>query len=458
MISLLLKTRLKYYRNYIRYHFDRTTKIEIALIFLVFLLLILRSPADIGYNFKWMRDEHFNQYWANIFSIFLPIFYLLSEAFAIYTLRPSGEWQLLGALPFSRRSITHYYLFRHFSKAVILMLIGCLPFWFALTNSLALRVLRFSVALGILFVLQLSAFQQAYRLRFLRYPFWQRITRWLLPEVFIVGLLSGMVPWLRFVFSASLNIILFGLLLLWIGSLILLKYIEKNFTLRDVENKIFRKAKSVGNTSISSLSKYIHGFRRAFIIQDILYLWRQKRSSFLLPVFGSLIATTICIAEDEVSAVYVGLFIVEVLFCFFLIKTIMILFEKDVAIFGLIKSIAVTAIFIWWTRWLVICGLIGIPIVIPILIIPIKFGINLKFILFVMASLFAIPSVLATLCCNAGFGLFPHTNLSANIIIISIILMVLFWFFMPFGTLFILAVLIFWIRKSQRHLQYLELL
>ena len=100
MLSLLIKTRLQYYRNYVRYHFDRRTKIEIAIIFLFLLFLLARSPADIGYNFKWMSDKNFPNKWASIFSIYLLFFYLSAEGVAWYTLRRSREWQLLGSLPF----------------------------------------------------------------------------------------------------------------------------------------------------------------------------------------------------------------------------------------------------------------------------------------------------------------------------------------------------------------------
>lgn len=39
MLSLLLKTRLRVYRNYIRHNFDRTTSMEIGIIVVIFLLL-----------------------------------------------------------------------------------------------------------------------------------------------------------------------------------------------------------------------------------------------------------------------------------------------------------------------------------------------------------------------------------------------------------------------------------
>jgi hypothetical protein len=456
MLSLLIKTRFKYYRNYICYHFDRTTKIEIALIFLVLLLLTFRSPADIGYNFKWMYDENFPRHWANFFSIYLIIFYIISEAVAFYTLRLSTEWQLLGSLPFSKISITNYYLFRHLSKTILLILISCLPILLSFSSSVGLRALRFFDAIGILLFLQLMAFNQAYRLRNTQQTFPHKILRWFIIEVVILGFILINAPWLQSVFSKSFNSGLFGLLLLWIVLLIFWWYIHKTFVLRDRESRIIQRRKSLDKKSISLFATFMRGFYKAFIIHDILFLWRQKRSSFLILILASVIATTICIAENSARATYISLLFLEVLFGLLLINPVLLLFKRDVEAFGLIRSLPVTAASLWLTRWLLLVGLISTPILIPILIILIKFGISLEFFLFIITAIGVIPAVMATVFCNSVFGMFPHINLSGYIISVSIILMFLFWFFMPFGTLIILIVMIFWIRKSQKHLQLLE--
>ena len=91
MLKLLIKTRIRYYRNYLKNHLDKVTTIELGLIFLVFLLLLARSPADIGYNLKWFFSAEYPRQWAKIFSFLLPIFYLISEFFAWLSLRPSTE-------------------------------------------------------------------------------------------------------------------------------------------------------------------------------------------------------------------------------------------------------------------------------------------------------------------------------------------------------------------------------
>jgi hypothetical protein len=98
----------------------------------------------------------------------------------------------------------------------------------------------------------------------------------------------------------------------------------------------------------------------------------------------------------------------------------------------------------------------AIPMLVPILIIPLKFAITTGFIFF-LAFAFGIPMVFAALYCNAGFGLFPNIRYCGVLLNISLGLMLLFWFYMPFGTLLLLAIAALWIRKSQRHFQLLEI-
>lgn len=458
MLTLLLKTRFQYYRNYIRYNFDRRTKIEIALILLVLALLTLRSPADIGYNFKWMHDENFPLRWANIFVVFIPIFYLVSEAFAIVTLRTSSEWNILGALPFSREAVASYYLLRHLSKTALLILISCLPFLVALKTRLDLRILRFFAASGMVVFLQFIAFEQAYRLRNRYKSFWQRIALWGLPDIFILGFLVITSSWLTNILSTPDKIDLSGLLWLWIVLPLFLKFIQRKFALRDVESKTLITIKLFTSKASTISVRLMRGFYRSFILQDILFLWRQKRATFLIPILSMVIAIIIAITGDDTSTIYVGLLSLEAILSLLFIGTVIMLFEKDVTLFGFLRSLPIPASSFWWARWLFIAGLIGAPMFVSIVIMVIKSGIDLKFILFVMGSTFAIPSIIATLFCNSGFGLFPHTSLNGLITSISIILMFLLWFFMPFGTIILFAVMILWIRKSQRHFQFLECL
>jgi len=457
MLILLIKTRLNYYRNYIRYHFDRTTKIEIALIVLILVLLTFRSPADIGYNFKWLHDEKFPYQWASFFSIYLIIFYLLSEGLAFHTLRLATEWQLLGTLPFPKGSILNYYLLCHLSKTGILILIGCLPFLFTLSSNMEVRALRFFTTMGILLFLQFMTFYQAHRLRNTHQQFVSGVLRWFLVDALILIIIVSTAPWLRSAFSKSLfNFQLLWFWLLYIALPVLWVQIHKNFNLPDVESNISHGRRLLGEKSLTKLTPLMRGFYRSFFINDLLFLWRKKRSSAVIPVLFLIIAIILSLAEKSETAGYVSLLFLELLFSLLLIDSVLHLFKRDVAMLELIRSLPITAASFWMSRWLLVVAMIAIPLSVPIIITLFKFGIGLEFFLFLIAAILMIPGSIAVIFCNSGFGMFPHVNLSGYLTVIVVIVMVLFWFFMPFGTLMLLAVMILWIRKSQRNFQYLE--
>ncbi|HEX9972659.1 MAG TPA: hypothetical protein VGD14_11370 [bacterium] len=455
MLSLLIKFRLKYYKNYIRYHFDRTTKIEIGLVILILLFLTLRSPADIGYNFKWMHDENFLSNWAKIFLTLLPVFYIISEAFAFMTLRISQEWQILGGLPFHRKSIANYFLVRQAIKIMPLALIGIFPFLLSLKVKFPLRILSTFAALGFLFLSQMLSLYQAYQMRNHNVKISFRIARWLIFEIIIIAFLIAFSRTLYVIFleinPASLSIVS----ITWLLSLFLLSYIQRSFVIHDTESiqLINRKAPSVSSVYKFNTQKIMS----ATILRDALFLRREKRSSFFLFILSALVSIIVSLAARGFNATFVSLLAVEILFSLLWTKTILNLFENDIHAFILIRSLPISASVQWWSRWKFIAGIITLPIIIPVLIIAIRFGISFHLLIFSLVSLVAIPGLMATLFCNSGFGLFPHINLTGLILTISLILIVLFWFFMPFGSLFILAVVFFWIRKSQRHFKYLEI-
>ena len=90
MFPLLFKTRLRYYRNFIRAHFDRVTLLDLALIGLILLYLTARSPADIGYRLEALLSPDFAEQWQVRWLTLLPLFYLVAEVMAWVTLRPAN--------------------------------------------------------------------------------------------------------------------------------------------------------------------------------------------------------------------------------------------------------------------------------------------------------------------------------------------------------------------------------
>ena len=457
MLFLLIKTRIQYYRNYIRYHFDKTTILEIAFIFLIFLFLTIRSPGDIGYNFKWLFQEDFPARWASIFTTLLPIFYLVGEGFARYTLRPAKEWQILGWLPFAKISIANYYLCRYLSKTSLFILMLTLPFWGGSHVEPGLRAIRFIVALGIILTLQLVAFTQASVFRNPNLSSFQKGIRWLLPDILIVGLLVLVAPQLQSWLTGNWSFGLSLLLVTWIIGAIFLRLIQTSFSLREVKTKVYRQSKVSDAVYRRSFIRMVGGIISVFVIRDILLLWRQKKSSCMMLIIGSLILLIISFVVENEQAAYISLLCLEILVGILLINTVLAFFEQDIQTAGMTRALPIAVKTQWWARWLSVAALIVLPMFVPNFILAVKFGIGIEFILFILAALAGIPIIFATLYCNACYGLFPQIKLSGYIIAVSIALLFLFWFFMPFGTFLLLAIMIFWIRKSQKHFQFLEI-
>ncbi|MGH7494143.1 MAG: hypothetical protein ACREOO_17350 [bacterium] len=185
MFFLLFKTRLHYYRNFLRAHFDRVTVIELACIGLIFLYLAARSPADIGYRPEAFFTPEFAARWMVRWLSLLPLFYFAAEFLAWVTLRPAGEWQILAALPFQKYALLRYQLARHFLKTASLLLIGILPFAIGRGDSWSAG-LQSVTALVFMSALQLMAFAQAHLLRSRAAPA-RKWGRWGLGEIIIMA-------------------------------------------------------------------------------------------------------------------------------------------------------------------------------------------------------------------------------------------------------------------------------
>ncbi len=454
MLFLLLKTRLVYYKNYLKHHFDRTTMLEIFIIVAVLLMLLMRSPADIGYNFKWMSDEAFPLQWARLFGTYALIsFYLVAEIFAFFALRISREWQLLGALPVGRKTIADYYLIRHAGKTFTFLVLVSIPFLLAKTVPFGARITHFIAALGILLLLQMVAFFQAYRFRYVHFSIAKKLLLWL-PLEFAV--------WALLIFGGSKIGMYLGepsarsamaFLPAWIAFFGLLVYCRTKFILKQKQGQSERV---VAERKVQRRHVF-RGTIHAFVVRDILLLWRMRARSYFIPLIATVVSTAVVLAEDEASAALVSLIFVEAIFSFFLIKTVLTFFEWDAEIIQLIRSLPLKASGLWFARWLLAFGIIAAPAVLPLIVALVKFGPTAEFLFFALAALAILPAIMATIFCNGGFGLFPHFNLSGYIISISIIMIFLFWFFMPFGSFILLAVMVFWIRKSQKHFETLEL-
>jgi hypothetical protein len=455
MLILLLRTRLRYYRNYLRHHFDRMVWLEIGLIVAILLFLTVRSPADIGYSLKFLRAEDFPLRFTEHWAALLPIFYLAVEGLALVTLRPTGEWQILGALPIDKRAITDYHLLRYLGKTVGLLLIGTLPFWLG-NDSAFVKISRGLFALGVLLLLQCAGFAQAYTLRNTHKKMPQKLLRWLPAEAAIIWVLISGASWLQNIFLGVTSRAFFAVLPIWSLALALLFYLRHTYEPGWIETQT-----SQANENIISRPRGIAlsnkvGLTGTLILHDLQFLWRCKRSTFVWLALAAMILAAAVLAQESAEAAYASSIVLEIIFSMVLINALLILFEHDVKTVGLIRSLPIGARELWRSRWLLAAGFITVPMLLPILIIPVKFNIGAGFLLFLVTAC-SVPAVFAALYCNAGFGLFPNTKYCSLLLNISLGLMILFWFYMPFGTILLLGIAALWIGKSQRHFQFLEI-
>ena len=457
MLKLLIRNRLRYYRNYLKYHLDRITAIELGLILLVFLLLVARSPADIGYDLKWFFSNDFPQQWAKIFYFSLPIFYIISEFFAWLTLRPSQEWHILGTLPFRKPAITNYYLLRHATKISSFIFIVALAFLGG-SQPFYLRIIILFSGLGLLLSLQLTSFAQAQLIRNPHNHQWKGYLRWSVSEFCLIGCLLALNETIQRGLTVPLSFHQLIVFAAWLLNILIYYLIQRHFVLYQTGSKASRKPIAAKVQTYSVFSNKLIGPKTAFSFRDILFLWRQKRSTYYLFISSEIILILISIFMEEAFAACVTLLSLQLVISFMLIKTVVLLFQNDVDGYELTRTFPIKSGSFWLARWLFIFGFLSLQMIIPFGIIPVVFKINTGFAFFVAAGLFGIPSIMATLYCNSGFGLFPHVHLTGYMIIASILLIILFWFFMPFGSLIILGVILFWIRRSQKRFQYLELL
>jgi len=454
MLLLLLRTRLRYYRNYLRHHFDRVARIEIAIIILIAFYLTGRSPADIGYRLAFVQEADFPQRFASAWISLLPLFYFLAEALALMTLRPTGEWQMLGALPLSKQAITNYHLLRHVGKTLLLLLIGTLPFY-AGNGNIFVKVFHFLTALGILLTLQAAGFRQAHLLRSSSQKLLRRILLWLPTEVLIVSAMIASAFLLQNVFFGGTALALVSASLVWAVLAGVLSHLYRVYQPSEAEIAPARRTIVNARPAWEIVQKT--GISGALIIRDMQLLWRRQRATYFLFLVYVVIASIPIIAHAKSEDVYASSIAVQIVFSWLLINLLLALFEYDGESLGLIKSLPLKPEKLWRSRWRLTAGLLILPMLIPIFLTPIKHSLDLGFPLFVFLAALIVPMIFATLYCNAGFGMFPQIKYGGIILNISLLLMLLLWFFMPFGTPLLLAVMLFWIRESQKHFQFLEI-
>ncbi len=495
MLPLLLATRLRYYRNFIRAHFDRVTILEFGAIFLIFFFLTLRSPADIGYRLEFLSASDFPQKWASLWAALLPLFYLTAEAFALITLRPTGEAQILGTLPIAHQAILPYHLVRHFLKTFGLIFFGA-AFFLIGKYSLGERAVAALTALTFMLALQLLAFVQAYGLCRRLLPTrrssaqgkrvaggFSKVLRWFVIEsVILITLLFthehfNLIP---HDFSWALRRFLLALAMLtgaWVlarrryDPALLLEaqpLFKSNFRRKETESQ---KAAAQTEESHEPLQASSSSLGRVYLLQkfppksfgaaqikrDLLFLKRQKPSLLFLCGGATVLLILASWMQTQAVQAYSSSLFIHLVYCALMINAQMVLFEHDGPAFGLLRALPISAAQFWCARWLLVSALLALPMLPSTLIVAAKFGLSAQLGLFMLATWLILPMIFALLLCNAAFSMFPHAKYAAILMNVFALLMILFWFYMPFGTLILLGFTLTRVRKSQRHFQHLQL-
>lgn len=456
MLIRLFKMRLRYYRNYIRYHFDRPTILLLTFIILVLVLLTGRSPADIGYSLEFLQRAEFPARWQQLFIQLLLAFYLLAEIFAFLTLRLSQEWSLLGTLPISRTVVLNYILLRHLAKSSVPILLTLALFWVGPGGFLSPCLRSLAALSGVLF-LHLYAFLQAYHWYQRQRPGWQRMLRWLGPELLIWSML-WLIIHTRRPLQLSDHHWLLGLgIATGLTAVLLLVIYRACFPAR-IDGTFTPASKRIQAPRLSTRSFIMKNVYPALLYRDFLYLRRQNRSFFLVLIFGAGLIFIIGAFQPDAQSAAVAFLFAYGLFSFILINLLLKLFSHDRETVALVRVFNVGAGTLWLARWLFAALMLTLPIVITILMLVLKFGLAQSLLLALLAALVFIPAVFATLYCCAGFGLFPYINFATLMLNISLLFIVLLWFFVPFGSVLIIFLWIVWIPRSLRHFRKMEVL
>jgi len=446
MLLLLLQTRVRFYLNFIRWHFTRRVLIELGFLSLFGLYLAVRSPADIGYRIDALFTGAYSPTGLQTRITWLWLFYLVSEIIAWFTLRPTADHDLLVSLPVPTKTLVGYYLLRYFLKMALLILLASSPF-LAGTQSGLFRMTAFCLVVVVLFIIGLAAFAQAEKIRQRRgFP-----GRWLLVEIITLGLLVA-VPEI-FKHIPTINLLLW-LVLALLSAVFFFQQIVKKFHPASVVN--------AGETSHWFSQKTLWHFARAQTLacgmNDFYFLLRKKRSIFWLLALETLVVSASIFSQTKLAAALISSVFIQLFFSWLFILNLMLaLFERDAQSMEIFRHLPLAARQIWLGRWLLVTLFCSAPLVLPLGLVLVKFPFTWQMPVFFSAILLLIPAVLATIFCNTGFALFPQANLAGYTMNFSILLVILFWFYLPFGSLFILGMMLIWIRKSQQHFQWVEI-
>ncbi|MCK6557967.1 hypothetical protein HUU39_28600 [candidate division KSB1 bacterium] len=311
--------------------------------------------------------------------------------------------------------------------------------------------MRLFAASGVLLALQLASFAQASAVRRPRITLWRRIPRWLAGEIFLLALLTHATGWLQSkLVHASLPA-----LALAAGSWLLALALW--LAIRRWHDPAITAAAAPRIAARQWQPDRLAMLAQALILPEVLSLWRRRRSFFVLLAGAVVLCALVAAGQTEAAAAYASSLFLQLLFGIFLLNSLLRLVEEEITTAALLRALPIAAGRWWRSRWWFAAVCLAVPMLLPAVLLPLKFPLDFAFMLFAFAGLVALPATLALLYCTAVFANFPHLRLAGLLLNASLVLMFLFWFVMPLGTIILPAVALWWRRKSQRHFQLVEI-
>lgn len=331
------------------------------------------------------------------------------------------------------------------------------PFWIGASPVLE-RLLIFTTITSSLCALQLGAYMQAHHLRQYFNQKAPALKRWLMIEFAAFAILY-LGPrrlsldkiynnWGAQTILLLLAIAATGLLYHFISQFYTPAFTETGKSTLTQKGRpiIFRKSPFHCQSTTAHL-----------ILQDFYFLQKKKKSFFALQALGIFLGFMVTTYNNNATSAFGSVIFIQGVLSFFLITALMELFRRDAEVFSLLRSLPLPMSKYWLARWIFASLALALPFFIPNLTILLQFPIAASHLGLLALSLAAIPSLFALIYCNAGFGTFPHVNFGSNMMNISLALIILFWFYVPFGSLMILGVALLWVRKSLQNVKLVEL-
>lgn len=385
MIGLLLRTRARRLRNFIRHHFDTGTLLRLALIVALALFQFGRSPNDVGWSPGAVTRPGFGAAWSRGLFMALPLLALAFYGAARLTRRATDEARLLHVLAAPPAALARWAAARQLARCA--------------------------------------------------------------PLIVPAALLAAGGPTLTPGGAARAAAWLFGLSALAVALLRLAPpRLEGGGAARPrpaVASGRTGAARRRGGVRISG------GPIRGLVTRDLTYLLRWQRSPLVLVALAALLEALAAARTRPPADAPLAVGMLQIVAVFLVVNTLESLFTRDVPHAGLLRTLPLTGRQFWLARAGLAAVLMAVPILPALVVLAARGVGFLPFMITLAVAGAALPAATALLYANVGVALFPRTRLIPLFLNAALLFMTFFWFFVPVATpLLALFVLGAWARRA----------